>query len=117
MSYRNRKSDDFAHDYQYVAAGQTNLLLKGQRGAGGQFDRIIKIIPIPLTISPGAVSVKDGAAGASMTVWAGGAGGLIANLETRPMPVDTWPGWVAFTGPWYITTGANVACLVIGRFK
>jgi hypothetical protein len=112
-----RGDDQFAHDYQYVAAGQTDAILKGQSGTGKQYDRIVKIIPVPLTNSPGAVTIKDGAAGGARTIWAGGAGGVVPNLETRPEPIDCWPGLTAFTGPWLLTTGANVACWVIGRFK
>lgn len=112
----SKGQDQFAHDWQYIPAGQTNVLLKGQRGSGKQFDRIVKIIGIPLTNAPGAITMKDGATGTPFTVWQGGAGGVVPNLEQRCMPMDVWPGMTAFVGPWYATTGANVALLVIGRF-
>ena len=110
-------ADQFSTDYQYIAASQTNVKITGQKGAGKKGDLIRKLILIPSTVSPGPVSIKDDTGGSAITVWAGGAGGLVANLEARPVIVDMTPGARSVTGPWYITTGANVTALVIGRFQ
>lgn len=103
-------------DYEFVAASQTNQVLGPRSLTTKKGDVIVRILIIPLTNSPGAVSVKDGS-GAAMQIYAGGVGGVTANLELRPIPIDFGKeGMRSAIGSWQVTTGANVTALAIGRF-
>lgn len=93
-------------EYETVAASQTAQVL-GATGATG--DYISKILVIPATTSPGAISLLDNAT--SITVFTGGASS-VSNLV--PFVIDL--GMFSVSGAWKLTTGANVSCIGIGNF-
>lgn len=93
-------------DYEDVAASQTAQVL-GVTGAAG--DVIAGVLVIPATTSPGAVALLDGAG--SRTVFTGGASS-VSNLVPFFIPL----GIKSVSGAWKITTGANVACIGVGKF-
>lgn len=93
-------------DYETVAASVTAQILGG---AGGQADFISHIVVIPAQAAAvGAVTLIDGAA--SITVFAGGD---LASVTPFSIPL----GMYAKTGPWRITTGANVSVIAVGNFQ
>lgn len=92
--------------YEPVAASQTDQAL-GATGAIG--DLLHRLIIVPATLTPGAVSIKDGAGGA-ITVFTGGA---VVDLAPFQIPLA---GIRAGGAGWKVTTGANVSVLAIGRF-
>lgn len=94
-------------DYETVAASQTDQVL-GVTGAAGDF--LHKVIIVPATTSPGAISIKDGS-GSSITIFAGGASSV---ADLKPIPVEF--NIRSTNGAWKLTTGANVSALGIGRF-
>lgn len=94
--------------YETVAASQTDQAL-GPTGAVG--DELHRLVIIPGTTSPGAVSVQDSTAGAAITIFPGGASSV---TELRPMIVDL--DMTSTAGKWFITTGANVTAIAVGRF-
>lgn len=92
--------------YKPVAASQTDQVLGNANGAKG--DIISRIIIVPATTSPGAVSIKDGS-GSAITIFTGG---TVVDIASFHIEV----GAVATTGPWKVTTGANVSAIAIGKF-
>lgn len=92
--------------YEMVAASATAQAL-GATGVKG--DYISRIIIIPGTTSPGAVSILDD--DISMSIFPGGANSV---NELRPMVVEL--GLTSKKGGWKITTGANVTVLACGQF-
>ncbi len=94
--------------YVAVAANSADQAL-GAAGAAG--DYLSHLLITPLTLSPGAVSVKDGA-GAAITLFAGGAGSVGA-LVPFPAPL----GAKSANGGWSITTGADVQAVALGKFS
>ena len=90
-----------------VAASATDQVLGG---TGAIADWLQRLIIIPASVSPGAVSIKDGA-GSAIVVFAGGTNSL---LELRPIVVDVMAKSTA--GAWKVTTGANVSVIAIGNF-
>ena len=99
-----------AKDYQQVPAS-TTAQLKGQQGVGTLGDILETILITPLTTSPGEVTVQDGS-GAIVEIFAGGAGS-VSDLK----PFYATFGAKSVTGPWELTTGANVKVTVFGRFN
>lgn len=97
----------FRTDYETIAASQSDQVI-GSAGAAG--DVLEKIVVIPATTSPGAISIKDGS-GSAITVFTGGALS-VSDLKTFVISL----GIRAATN-WNVTTGANVSCIAIGRFK
>lgn len=95
-----------ALNYETVAASATEQVMGG---AGGRSDVINHILAIPATTSPGAITLTDGST--AITVFAGG-----ANSITSLIPFGIPLFLRAATGPWKITTGANISCVVIGDF-
>jgi hypothetical protein len=100
--------DYVAGDYEFVAASQTNQRLGS---AGDTGDYLAGITIIPATTSPGAVSVKDGVDGTARTIFTGGASS-VSNLVPFFVPL----GGASVSGPWYVTTGANVSAWATGNF-
>src|SRR5260370_30202792 len=96
----------FRDGYKTVAASQTAQVL-GNAGTAG--DYISGVILIPLTTAPGLVTLLDGAI--SIPLWLGGTVGA----DLKPFFVDL--GFLSVTGPWKLTTGANVSVIVVGRFR
>src|SRR5687768_1661239 len=79
-------------------------------GVGAIGDYLAGVLIIPLTLSPGSVSLKDGA-GAAEEIFVGGANS-ITTLWPKPIP---W-GVTSTTGAWQIVCGANVKAIGIGKF-
>ena len=93
--------------YKYVAASSTSFALETTVSAIG--DEISHILLVPTTTSPGAVTIKDGTSGSSMTVFTGG--------TTTINPISLPIRCKSFNGGWTITTGANVIAFVSGQFS
>lgn len=96
-----------ALQYETVAASQTAQVL-GTAGSIG--DVIAGILVIPATTSPGNVLLLDNAT--SITVFTGGATS-VADLKPFLIPINA----KSVSGPWKITTGANVSVIAIGDFN
>lgn len=93
-------------EYETVAASQTAQVLGATGGVG---DYIIGILVIPATLSPGVVTLLDGAT--SIALFVGGANSL---TELKPFFIPL--GLKSVSGAWKITTGANVSVIGIGKF-
>ena len=96
----------FGHDYETVAASQTAQVLGG---SGAQGNILERVIIIPATTSPGAVSILDNAT--SITLFPGGASSV---TELKPIVVEL--SAISRNGAWKITTGANVSVIAVGKF-
>lgn len=95
--------------YETVAASQTDQVI-GATGDRG--DHLAALLVVPASTSPGAISIKDGSGGSSITVFAGGTAS-VSNLVPFPIPL----GLIATaSGGWRVTTGANVSVIAIGNF-
>lgn len=102
-------------DYQSILAGAT-AKLQGQAGTqGGSVGDYVRIVTfVPLTASPGSVTLQDGN-GTAITLFAGGATSLVG-LNSWQVFLDltaaktTTPGWT-------IVVGANINVVVSGEFK
>ena len=92
--------------FESVAASQTSQML-GATGAAGDF--LARVVIVPASLSPGAVSVSDGATSVPLLP-----GGLNSVAVLVPIVVDL--GLRAVAGGWRVTTGANVSVLAVGRF-
>ena len=101
--------DTFRVDYQYVAKSQAAAKLTGQGGKGMIGDIIENILVIPLTASPGQVTLQDGN-GAAMVIFQGG-----ANAGINPVPLHF--SCKSVLGAFTVVTGDNVALFVQGRFQ
>jgi hypothetical protein len=95
-------------DYETVAASQTD---QACGPTGGQGDVIERLVVIPGTTSPGAVSIEDGT-GTNFTLFTGGASSV---ADLSPIVIEL--GMRSAIGAWEVTTGANVTAVCIGRFK
>ena len=98
-------------DYETVAASQSDQIM-GAAGAVG--DYLAGVLIVPATLSPGAVSIKDGN-GAGITIFTGGAGS-IATLHPFFVPIGARCA-AATTPGWKVTTGANVSAIGFGAFS
>lgn len=94
-------------DYEAVAASATDQVL-GATGAIG--DILLGVLIVPVTTSPGTVSIKDGA-GTAMTIFTGGADS-VSNLVPFFVPINA----VASGAGWSVTTGTNVSVIATGSF-
>lgn len=92
-----------------VPASQTNQLI-GSAVAGNYLGRIIIV---PATTAPGAITMKDGSGGGSITIFTGGVGSIL-DLSPRELPVPFL--WGADASGIFITTGANVTTFVYGNW-
>jgi len=97
-------------DSEAVAASQTAQVL-GPAGSLG--DILERVVIIPTTTSPGSVTIINGTGGTSTVIFNGGATSL---TELKPFVVELGALCIA-AGGWQITTGANVACFCVGRFR
>lgn len=93
--------------YETVAASQTDQVL-GVNGAAGNI--LARLLIVPATTSPGAVSIKDGG-GSSITVFTGGATSV---ADLTPIPIEL--NAISTAGAWKVTTGANVSVIAVGTF-
>jgi hypothetical protein len=91
-------------EYETVAASQTAQVLGTTGAAGNYLDRIIIV---PATGSPGAVTILDNAT--SISIFAG-----YSNGSTAPISIPL--GMTSVSGAWKITTGANVSVIAVGNF-
>src|SRR5436309_1238632 len=91
-----------------VAASQTDQVLGLTGGAAGDYLAAIHVVPT--TTAPGAISIKDNG-GSAITLWAGGTVGA----DLKPFLIELQIRSV--TGPWKITTGANVSAIAVGAFS
>lgn len=94
-------------DYETIAASQTNRVI-GSTGATG--DYISGVLVIPATLSPGPISIKDGA-GSAITIFTGGSAS-ITSLHAFFIPL----GIKSTAGAWSVTTGASVSAIASGSF-
>lgn len=92
--------------YETVAASSTNQVMGG---AGGVSDFISHILAVPASLDPGPITITDGST--AITAFVGGTGS-ITSLVPFPIPL----GLRAKTGPWKVTTGADISCIVVGEF-
>ena len=99
-------TDPTAAEYETVAASQTAQVM-GATGAIGDYFRGALIVPV--TLSPGAVSILDDAT--SITIFAGGAASL-STLTPFYVPIDA----KSVNGAWKVTTGTNLTVFVTGNF-
>lgn len=92
--------------YETVAASRTAQVI----GASGSVKDVIShIVVTPATTSPGNILLIDGST--SITVFTGGSGSVLSLV-----PFVIFLNMKAQTGPWKITTGANVSCIAVGDF-
>lgn len=96
--------EDLGNAYETVAASQTAQVMGG---AGASGDYIKGIVVIPATTAAGAIALLDGST--SISVFATG---TLSDLKPFYIPL----GINSTTGPWKITTGANVSAIAIGKF-
>lgn len=96
-----------AATYEKVAAGQTAQVLGG---VGGVDDYLERLIIIPAVAAAGLVTILDGST--SIPVFVGGGTTALPDL----MPVTVELGMRSQTGPWKITTGADVSVIAVGSF-
>ncbi len=98
------------HNYRYetVAAGQTAQVL-GVSGAQGDF--IHGVVIVPAVAAAGLVTLIDGST--SIPLYVGGA--TTALLEVIPRFIEL--NMQSQTGPWKITTGADVSVIAVGNFS
>jgi hypothetical protein len=92
----------------YVACPASATTALG--GAGALGDELVTLTIIPATLSPGAVQIKDGSAGA-ITVFEGGATTL-ADISSFTLTFNM-PSKV---GGWEVICGANVSAIAVGVF-
>lgn len=90
--------------YQDVAASQTAAVL-GAAGALG--DYLEGVLVIPETLAAGTIALLDGSGSRNIFV-----AGTLADLSPIWIPVKAY----SLTGPWKITTGANVHIIAFGKF-
>lgn len=95
-------------EYETVAAGQTAQVI-GITGGNG--DYIERVIIIPAVAAAGVVTLLDGST--SIPLFVGGATTALPDL----MPRSIYLGMRSVSGPWKITTGANVSVIAVGDFK
>jgi hypothetical protein len=93
--------------YETVAASQTAQVM-GTNGAQG--DHIERVVIVPGTSAAGVVTLLDGST--SISLFAGG--GTTALSDLKPLVVEL--NMYSKTGPWKITTGANVTAIAVGDF-
>lgn len=92
--------------YETIAASQT-LQVLGNAGAAG--DYLDQILIVPATTAAGTITITDGNR-AAITIFATG---TLADLT----PFSVKLGVRSISGPWQITTGANVSAIAIGTFS
>jgi hypothetical protein len=93
--------------YQTVA-NSTAQACGPSGGAAG--DRLAGVLLVPSSLSPGAVTIKDGS-GSAITVFAGGTNSL---LTLHPFFVPL--GIDSATGAWTVTTSTGLTAVAVGRF-
>ncbi len=100
-------TDSDLSEYETVAASATDQAL-GATGATG--DYLSGVLIVPVTTSPGAVSIKDGS-GPAIPIFTGGTSS-VSNLVPFFVPL----GIKSTGGAWKVTTGAAVSAIGVGAF-
>lgn len=98
------------NDYRAIAASQTDAVVGN---AGKQGDIIERLVITVTTAASAVVSLKDGAAGASIPIFPNNPGGGIGTytvLLGAKATATANPGW-------RITTGAGSTVVAVGRFQ
>lgn len=101
-------------DYKEVAASQTKASL-GTGSKIGDGDVLLRLLIIPLTTSPGAVTIFDGAGDSGFVVFQGGTTTVASwyvdlNIRAKNAAANA-------SGPrWLVSTGANVQVIAVGTF-
>lgn len=98
--------DQFITEAAYVAASQTDQQINTKKGG-----LIRRLVIVPATTTPGAVSYKDGSAGSARTVFVGG-----TVVDVKPFTVELNVRGSGTDG-FHITTGASVSVIAIGRYN
>lgn len=93
-------------DAQQVPQSQTDKLLGA---TGAKNDYLDSLIIVPITATPGAVTIRDGASGPVLMVLAGGSAGGQNSF-------GLFIGLPSKNNGWRITTGLNVSVIAKGRF-
>lgn len=96
-----------SRNYETVAAGVTAQVMGGN---GAQGDYIEGILAIPAVIAAGVITLLDGST--SIAVYVGGATTVLEDVK----PFFIRLGLYSVSGPWKITTGANMSCIAMGNF-
>lgn len=94
--------------YETVAAGQTAQVLGGTGAAG---DYIEGVLIVPAVVAGGLVTLLDGAT--SIPIYVGGGTTVLVDVKPFYVPLKL----TSSSGPWKITTGANISCIASGRFS
>lgn len=101
-------ADSSKSEYEVVAASTTDQPLGSTGAIGDFFDRALIV---PSSLSPAAITVKDGG-GSAITIFAGG-----TNSLTSLVPFSVPLGLKSRVGAWTMTTGAGVSNVVVsGNF-
>ncbi len=98
---------DLGSSYATVAAGTTGTL--GLNG-GHTGDYLSFLLVVPTSLSPGSITITDGA-GSAITVFAGGASSI---LSLAPFPIPL--GAKSTAGPWKVTNGSGLSVMAFGQF-
>lgn len=99
-------ADSAFSEYETVAASATQVL--GATGATG--DYLSGVLIVPASLSPGAVSIKDGS-GSTITIFTGGSSS-VSNLVPFFVPL----GIKSTGGAWSVITGTSVSAIGVGNF-
>ena len=94
--------------YETVAASQTAQVL-GTNGATGDF--IAGLLITAATAAGGVVTLLDGST--SIPIYAGGATTALPSLAPFYVPLNLF----STSGPWKVTTGANISVIAMGSFS
>lgn len=106
-----------SRDYKAVAASQTKASLgPGSKVVDG--DILVRVLIIPASTSPGAVTIFDGAGDTGTIIFAGGATSLTSlNSFYVDLVIRAKNGAANLSGPrWLISTGASVSVIAVGTF-
>jgi len=104
------RREEFNMAFEAVAASQTAQVM-GPNGMKG--DILERVIIIPTTTSPGAVTIINGSGGTATVIFDGG-----ATSVPSLAPIVVTLGFICgVAGGWGITTGANVRVICAGRFS
>jgi len=93
-------------NYEIIAASQSNVNL-GSPGAAG--DVVHTLLVIPLTVAPGAVTIKE-FGGSTITIFVGG---TVADVK----PFNICLNMKSTSARWQVSTGANVGVVAVGNFS
>ena len=96
----------YRHQYENVAASQTNQIMGGTGAAG---DYLHKLVCVVTTAATAQVQIKDGS-GTAFTVLPNSPG---SGIGTYVLDLQL----ASASGAWQVTTGAGVAVTAVGVFS